>query len=203
MFADLHPITASTCALGARSPRSRPPTGARPACGSPTARTSPADAVLVGDRRRTQHRTGRGGRPGRRQRRAGRRRRCARSDPDIFAVGDIANADHPLLGPGSASSTGPTRSTSPPSRPRPCSATTRAYDELPYFFTDQYDLGMEYVGHAPPGSYAQVVVRGDLASPGVRRFLARRGIPGAGRDERQRVGRDGPHQSAHPIGATP
>ena len=23
------------------------------------------------------------------------------------------------------------------------------YDELPYFFTDQYDLGMEYVGHAP------------------------------------------------------
>jgi 3-phenylpropionate/trans-cinnamate dioxygenase ferredoxin reductase subunit len=36
------------------------------------------------------------------------------------------------------------------------------YAELPYFFSDQYDLGMEYIGYAPPGSYAQVVVRGDL-----------------------------------------
>ena len=35
-----------------------------------------------------------------------------------------------------------------------------SYDELPYFFTDQYDLGMEYVGHAP--AYREVVVRGDL-----------------------------------------
>ena len=36
-----------------------------------------------------------------------------------------------------------------------------ATTELPYFFTDQYDLGMEYVGHAPPGRYARVVVRGE------------------------------------------
>jgi len=43
------------------------------------------------------------------------------------------------------------------------------YDELPYFFTDQYDLGMEYVGHAPPGSYARVVTRGDLDG---REFIA-------------------------------
>ena len=32
---------------------------------------------------------------------------------------------------------------------------------LPYFFTDQYDLGMEYVGYAP-ADYDRVVVRGDL-----------------------------------------
>jgi hypothetical protein len=43
------------------------------------------------------------------------------------------------------------------------------YDELPYFYSDQYDLGMEYIGHAPPGSYARVVVRGDLAA---REFVA-------------------------------
>jgi hypothetical protein len=36
------------------------------------------------------------------------------------------------------------------------------YDLLPYFFTDQYDLGMEYHGLADPTSQ-QVVVRGDLA----------------------------------------
>src|SRR5262249_3448727 len=41
------------------------------------------------------------------------------------------------------------------------------YAELPYFFTDQYDLGMEYVGYAP--SYERVVFRGDVAG---REFIA-------------------------------
>jgi len=91
------------------------------------------------------------------------------SDPDIVAVGDIANQQHPVLGrrvrvehwanalnqPAAAAST-------MLGRPTP-------YTELPYFFTDQYDLGMEYVGHAPPGEYADVLVRGDLTG---REFVA-------------------------------
>ena len=40
-----------------------------------------------------------------------------------------------------------------------------AYDRLPYFFTDQYDLGMEYTGFAE----GEVVVRGDLDG---REFVA-------------------------------
>jgi 3-phenylpropionate/trans-cinnamate dioxygenase ferredoxin reductase subunit len=36
------------------------------------------------------------------------------------------------------------------------------YDRLPYFFTDQYDLGMEYTGWVPPGRATDVIVRGDL-----------------------------------------
>jgi len=36
-----------------------------------------------------------------------------------------------------------------------------AFDRLPYFFTDQYDLGMEYTGYTEPDGYHQVVVRGD------------------------------------------
>jgi 3-phenylpropionate/trans-cinnamate dioxygenase ferredoxin reductase subunit len=36
------------------------------------------------------------------------------------------------------------------------------YERLPYFFTDQYDLGMEYVGSLGPDGYDDVVVRGDL-----------------------------------------
>jgi 3-phenylpropionate/trans-cinnamate dioxygenase ferredoxin reductase subunit len=42
-----------------------------------------------------------------------------------------------------------------------------AYARLPYFFSDQYDLGMEYVGHGDPDD--AVVVRGSLAD---REFIA-------------------------------
>ena len=44
-----------------------------------------------------------------------------------------------------------------------------AYDRVPCFYTDQYDLGMEYAGYAEPGGYDAVVVRGD---PGRREFIA-------------------------------
>lgn len=44
-----------------------------------------------------------------------------------------------------------------------------AYDRVPYFFSDQYDLGMEYSGWAPPGTYDEVVIRGDA---GKREFVA-------------------------------
>ena len=43
------------------------------------------------------------------------------------------------------------------------------WDRLPYFFSDQYDLGMEYSGYAEPGSYDQVVFRGDVPA---REFVA-------------------------------
>ncbi|MGH3325333.1 MAG: oxidoreductase C-terminal domain-containing protein, partial [Streptomyces sp.] len=43
------------------------------------------------------------------------------------------------------------------------------YDRVPYFFSDQYDVGMEYSGHAPPGSYDRVVCRGDA---GKRELIA-------------------------------
>jgi 3-phenylpropionate/trans-cinnamate dioxygenase ferredoxin reductase subunit len=44
-----------------------------------------------------------------------------------------------------------------------------AHDRLPYFFTDQYDLGMEYTGYVAQGEYDEVVVRGD---PATREFVA-------------------------------
>ena len=49
-------------------------------------------------------------------------------------------------GAGCASSTGPTRCTSRRWRRRRCSASPPRYDRLPYFFSDQYDVGMEYRG---------------------------------------------------------
>ena len=43
------------------------------------------------------------------------------------------------------------------------------YDLVPYFYTDQYDLGMEYAGYVEPGGYDQVVFRGDVPR---REFIA-------------------------------
>ena len=37
------------------------------------------------------------------------------------------------------------------------------HDALPYFFTDQYDLGMEYVGNSGPDGFDRVVVRGNAS----------------------------------------
>ena len=42
-----------------------------------------------------------------------------------------------------------------------------AYDEIPYFFSDQYDVGMEYSGYAT--SWDEVVFRGDVDA---REFVA-------------------------------
>jgi 3-phenylpropionate/trans-cinnamate dioxygenase ferredoxin reductase subunit len=44
-----------------------------------------------------------------------------------------------------------------------------AYDLVPYFYTDQYDLGMEYAGYVEPGGYDRVVFRGDVEG---REFVA-------------------------------
>jgi len=38
------------------------------------------------------------------------------------------------------------------------------YDRIPYFFSDQYDLGMETAGLSEPGGYDEVVFRGDRDS---------------------------------------
>jgi 3-phenylpropionate/trans-cinnamate dioxygenase ferredoxin reductase component len=38
------------------------------------------------------------------------------------------------------------------------------YNRVPYFYSDQYDLGMECAGLPSPGSYDQVVYRGDRDS---------------------------------------
>jgi 3-phenylpropionate/trans-cinnamate dioxygenase ferredoxin reductase component len=89
------------------------------------------------------------------------------SDPDIFAVGDIAAAEHPLFGTRIRTEHWANALKQPAVAAAGMLGKPAQYDELPYFFTDQYDLGMEYVGHAP--TYAKVVFRGDVAK---REFTA-------------------------------
>ncbi len=91
------------------------------------------------------------------------------SDPDVYAVGDIANHDHPVLGSRVRVEHWAAALNQPAAAVAAMLGEDAVYTELPYFFSDQYDLGMEYIGLAPEGSYEQVVVRGDL--PG-REFVA-------------------------------
>jgi 3-phenylpropionate/trans-cinnamate dioxygenase ferredoxin reductase subunit len=91
------------------------------------------------------------------------------SDPRVYAAGDIANAYHPLYGTHLRVEHWATALHSGPAAARSMLGAEVVYDRLPYFFTDQYDLGMEYTGYAPPGGYDTVVVRGDLAK---REFIA-------------------------------
>jgi 3-phenylpropionate/trans-cinnamate dioxygenase ferredoxin reductase subunit len=89
------------------------------------------------------------------------------SDPDIYAVGDIAAAEHPLFGTRIRTEHWANALKQPAVAVAGMLGTPGEYTELPYFFTDQYDLGMEYVGHAP--SFERVVFRGDVAG---REFVA-------------------------------
>ena len=54
------------------------------------------------------------------------------------------------------------------------------YDRVPYFFSDQYDLGMEAAGLPEPGSYDQVLYRGDRAAREFIAFWLRQGAVVAG-----------------------
>ena len=89
------------------------------------------------------------------------------SDPDIYAVGDIAAAEHPLFGGHIRTEHWANALKQPAVAAVGMLGRPGEYAELPYFFTDQYDLGMEYVGHAP--HFDRVVFRGDVAG---REFVA-------------------------------
>ncbi|MFF9144430.1 NAD(P)/FAD-dependent oxidoreductase [Streptomyces sp. NPDC055051] len=91
------------------------------------------------------------------------------SDPDIYAAGDVAAFEHPSLHHRIRVEHWANALNGGPAAARAMLGQDVSYDRVPYFFTDQYDLGMEYSGWAPPGSYDQVVVRGDT---GKREFIA-------------------------------
>jgi 3-phenylpropionate/trans-cinnamate dioxygenase ferredoxin reductase subunit len=89
------------------------------------------------------------------------------TDPDIFAVGDIAAAEHPFFGTRIRTEHWANALKQPAVAAKAMLGKQAEYSELPYFFSDQYDLGMEYVGYAP--DYARVVFRGDVDG---REFVA-------------------------------
>lgn len=89
------------------------------------------------------------------------------SEPDVYAVGDIAAAAHPLFGTRIRTEHWANALNQPAVAAANILGGDAHYANLPYFFTDQYDLGMEYTGHA--AGYTQVVLRGAVAA---REFVA-------------------------------
>jgi 3-phenylpropionate/trans-cinnamate dioxygenase ferredoxin reductase component len=99
------------------------------------------------------------------------------SAPGVYAAGDVASAWHPhyrahlrvehwanALNQGLAAGSNAV-------------GERNAYTRLPYFFSDQYDLGMEYVGYSQPGD--ELVVRGSLADRELVAFWHRDGVVSA------------------------
>jgi 3-phenylpropionate/trans-cinnamate dioxygenase ferredoxin reductase subunit len=90
-------------------------------------------------------------------------------DPDIFAAGDVANSFNPLLGRRVRVEHWANALNGGPAAARSMLGQAVRYDQVPYFYSDQYDLGMECAGLPSPGSYDQVLYRGD---PATREFIA-------------------------------
>ncbi|HET9163298.1 MAG TPA: FAD-dependent oxidoreductase [Solirubrobacterales bacterium] len=100
------------------------------------------------------------------------------SAPGIFAAGDVASAWHPFYEKrirvehwSNALNQGPAAAGAMLGEPV-------SYDHIPYFFSDQYDVGMEYSGYAP--DWDEVVFRGERASGEFIAFWLRGGRVVAG-----------------------
>jgi 3-phenylpropionate/trans-cinnamate dioxygenase ferredoxin reductase subunit len=76
------------------------------------------------------------------------------SAPDVFAAGDVANSLRPRYGRHVRVEHWANALEQGPAAARAMLGSGDAFDDLPYFFTDQYDVGMEYVGlHDPSGDH--------------------------------------------------
>jgi 3-phenylpropionate/trans-cinnamate dioxygenase ferredoxin reductase subunit len=81
------------------------------------------------------------------------------SAADVFAAGDVASSFHPLYGRYVRVEHWANALNGGPAAARSMLGQDMSYDRVPYFFTDQYDLGMEYSGLGGPGD--TVVTRGN------------------------------------------
>ncbi|WP_426320830.1 NAD(P)/FAD-dependent oxidoreductase [Microbacterium sp. E-13] len=91
------------------------------------------------------------------------------SAPDVYAAGDVANAFHPVLQRHVRSEHWANALNAGKVVARSMLGKPASFDDIPYFYTDQYDLGMELSGYAPLMADAEIVVRGDLDA---REFIA-------------------------------
>jgi len=97
------------------------------------------------------------------------------ADPHVLAAGDVAEAWRPALHRRLRTEHWANAQRQGAVAARSIMGADASDDRLPYFYTDQYDLGMEYVGYVGPDGYDELVVRGDLAKRELIAFWLREG----------------------------
>ncbi|HEY0632861.1 MAG TPA: FAD-dependent oxidoreductase [Thermoleophilaceae bacterium] len=106
-------------------------------------------------------------------------KRLETSVAGVFAAGDVANAFHPFYGRKLRVEHWANALNQPATAARAMLGKAGAsYERLPYFFSDQYDVGMEYLGHA--SDWDEVVLRGDPSAPEFVAFWLKDGAVVAG-----------------------
>jgi 3-phenylpropionate/trans-cinnamate dioxygenase ferredoxin reductase subunit len=91
------------------------------------------------------------------------------SNPLVYAAGDVANPIHPALGRRLRSEHWANAIGSGRTVAKSMLGQQVVYDDVPYFYSDQYDVGMEYAGYVPLAADTQPVFRGDVDG---REFIA-------------------------------
>ena len=98
--------------------------------------------------------------------------------PGVFAAGDVANAWHPFYGQRIRVEHWANALNQGPAAARAMLGQQVSYDRIPYFYSDQYDVGMEYSGYAP--QWDEVIFRGDREGGEFIAFWLRGGRVAAG-----------------------
>jgi 3-phenylpropionate/trans-cinnamate dioxygenase ferredoxin reductase subunit len=81
------------------------------------------------------------------------------STPNVFAAGDVARAWHPFYERHIRVEHWANALNQGPAAARAMLGQQVSYDRIPYFFSDQYEVGMEYSGYAT--EWDEVIFRGD------------------------------------------
>ncbi|MEX1255338.1 MAG: FAD-dependent oxidoreductase [Dehalococcoidia bacterium] len=92
---------------------------------------------------------------------------CETSSPDVYAAGDVASFYHPMLGERIRVEHWANAQNQGVAAAKSMLGAREPYAEIPWFYSDQYKLNLQYLGHAR--SWDAVVLRGDVAS---RKFSA-------------------------------
>jgi 3-phenylpropionate/trans-cinnamate dioxygenase ferredoxin reductase subunit len=93
--------------------------------------------------------------------------RMATTNADVFAAGDVASAWHPFYEQHIRVEHWANALNQGPAAARAMLGDDGSYERIPYFYSDQYEVGMEYLGYAP--EWDELVVRGSRAT---REFIA-------------------------------
>ncbi|HET8987609.1 MAG TPA: FAD-dependent oxidoreductase [Humibacillus sp.] len=90
--------------------------------------------------------------------------RLRTSGDGVWAAGDVANWESTALGTHVRVEHWANANDGGLAAGRIMAGADVTYDPIPFFFSDQYDVGLEYAGHVPRGSAAEVVLRGEPSS---------------------------------------